>query len=384
MSLATRCPSCGTVFRVVQDQLRVSEGWVRCGRCNGVFNAAEVLFDIDSGAAVQLDLGLGGAAAADAAPAPPAPPAAPPSPPPTVPATPSWPHDARQEPHFDAGPAWAAPGPAEPAWSPSGGPRSLADFSSREEPLLRTPSRHADDPAEAGRPEAADDPIIITDHVPGPARPLAETGLPKATGMAATSTAGMAAAVAAAMPAALSAADTGTPAQALPSFMRTADRSALWRRPAMRAALGLGVLLLALGLLTQAALLWRDVLAARVPITAPLLQGLCRVVGCSVQPLRRIESLAVDSSGLNRLEGSTVYRLQVVLHNRADTALMMPALDLSLTDGAGKLVSRRVLQVAELGAPQPVLQAGEELPIKVLVSTGERRIDGYTLELFYP
>ena len=63
MSLATRCPSCGTVFRVVQDQLRVSEGWVRCGRCNGVFNAAEVMFDIDSGATVSSDLGLPGPAA---------------------------------------------------------------------------------------------------------------------------------------------------------------------------------------------------------------------------------------------------------------------------------------------------------------------------------
>ena len=53
MSLATRCPSCGTVFRVAQDQLKVSEGWVRCGRCSGVFNAAEVLFDIDAGTPVQ-------------------------------------------------------------------------------------------------------------------------------------------------------------------------------------------------------------------------------------------------------------------------------------------------------------------------------------------
>lgn len=47
MSLATRCSSCGTVFRVVQDQLKVSEGWVRCGRCNEVFNALEGLFDLD-------------------------------------------------------------------------------------------------------------------------------------------------------------------------------------------------------------------------------------------------------------------------------------------------------------------------------------------------
>jgi len=47
MSLATRCPACGTVFRVVQDQLKVSEGWVRCGHCQEVFNALESLFDLD-------------------------------------------------------------------------------------------------------------------------------------------------------------------------------------------------------------------------------------------------------------------------------------------------------------------------------------------------
>ncbi|HRH90144.1 MAG TPA: zinc-ribbon domain-containing protein, partial [Rubrivivax sp.] len=49
MSLATRCPACGTVFRVVQDQLKVSDGWVRCGRCAEVFNAAQRLFELDAG-----------------------------------------------------------------------------------------------------------------------------------------------------------------------------------------------------------------------------------------------------------------------------------------------------------------------------------------------
>ena len=33
MSLITRCPACGTMFKVVPDQLRISEGWVRCGHC---------------------------------------------------------------------------------------------------------------------------------------------------------------------------------------------------------------------------------------------------------------------------------------------------------------------------------------------------------------
>mgnify|MGYP006154485739 FL=1 len=48
MSLATRCTHCGTIFKVVQDQLKVSEGWVRCGRCNEVFNALPALFDLAS------------------------------------------------------------------------------------------------------------------------------------------------------------------------------------------------------------------------------------------------------------------------------------------------------------------------------------------------
>ena len=40
MSLITRCPACGTMFKVVPDQLRISEGWVRCGHCSEVFDAA--------------------------------------------------------------------------------------------------------------------------------------------------------------------------------------------------------------------------------------------------------------------------------------------------------------------------------------------------------
>lgn len=40
MSQITRCPSCGTMFKVVADQLRISDGWVRCGQCKEVFDAS--------------------------------------------------------------------------------------------------------------------------------------------------------------------------------------------------------------------------------------------------------------------------------------------------------------------------------------------------------
>ena len=40
MSQITRCPSCATMFKVVADQLRISDGWVRCGQCKEVFDAS--------------------------------------------------------------------------------------------------------------------------------------------------------------------------------------------------------------------------------------------------------------------------------------------------------------------------------------------------------
>jgi predicted Zn finger-like uncharacterized protein len=345
MNLATRCLSCGTVFRVAESQLMASDGWVRCGRCNSVFNAAEVLFDIDTGAPMRLALPTGsdGASRPDGPSARPA-------------ATPAD----RIEPRFDPPPRG-----------------NRVDRDDRDGPLLRAPSREQDD-----------EPIIITDHLP----PAAAQAAGPHDGIAAAPAAPVAGPVEPALapagarppaPAPLQA-PISAQAQAAPSFLRQAERAARWRRPAMRAGLWAGVVVLSLGALLQMALLWRDSLAAHLPGTKPALEAVCARAGCSVQPLRRIAQLSVESSGLNRLEGSSLYRLQLVLRNRADTAVMMPALDLALTDPQGQLVARRVLPVAELGVAQAALQAGQELPITVLVATGDRQVEGYTLELFYP
>jgi predicted Zn finger-like uncharacterized protein len=50
MSLVTRCPACTTTFKVVRDQLRISDGWVRCGRCSHVFDATLDLHEAPEGA----------------------------------------------------------------------------------------------------------------------------------------------------------------------------------------------------------------------------------------------------------------------------------------------------------------------------------------------
>jgi predicted Zn finger-like uncharacterized protein len=47
MSMITRCPACQTLFKVVPDQLRISEGWVRCGQCQQIFDARPQLLPLD-------------------------------------------------------------------------------------------------------------------------------------------------------------------------------------------------------------------------------------------------------------------------------------------------------------------------------------------------
>jgi predicted Zn finger-like uncharacterized protein len=43
MSFIARCPACQTSYKVVPDQLRISDGWVRCGQCGEIFDASQQL-----------------------------------------------------------------------------------------------------------------------------------------------------------------------------------------------------------------------------------------------------------------------------------------------------------------------------------------------------
>ncbi len=56
-TLTTRCPSCGTAFRVQPVQLSARGGKVRCGKCGGVFDGVKALVaeGAAQGAAPQAD-----------------------------------------------------------------------------------------------------------------------------------------------------------------------------------------------------------------------------------------------------------------------------------------------------------------------------------------
>jgi len=311
--LATRCSACGTVFRVVPDQLRVSEGWVRCGRCSQVFNALEALVDLETGLPRRTGGGLA----------------------PLV-------QEESVEAHFEVAQPAAKPGapPLPPAPAP---------------PAAARPAQTAQVAQTAHA--AADIPIdMAADTEDAPSSVFGPT---------------------------LEPADK-------PSFVRHAERAARWRSRPVRAALwGLGVLAAA-ALAAQVAHTYRDLLAARMPDTRPWLESACATLGCTVDAARAIDSLAVESSGLVRVERSSLYKLQVSLRNRAAIDLAVPALDVTLTDGQGRLIARKVLRLSELGVPQATIPAGRELAVQATLQaaaggdTGAQPIVGYTIELFYP
>ncbi len=317
MSLAARCPACGTVFRVVQDQLRVSEGWVRCGRCAEVFNAIESLVDLDADPARTAVRSRGAERVVE-----------------------DMERMARQDELDDLSPLSTFGTPAAP---PQAQRRSAPPPPAPAAPASAANRRAADAAPDQARQrrdpqDGDDDNSAATDRGP-----------------------------------------TGTPA-----FVRRAERAARWRRPGVRAAMAAVGGVAALSLLAQVALEYRNTTAARWPATLPLLTAACAALDCSIEAPRAIEALAVESSGLLRIDGTPLYRLSVVLRSRAAVALAVPALDLTLTDSQGAVMARRVIQPQELGVQRANLPPSAEFALQATLSAADRPISGYTIEIFYP
>jgi predicted Zn finger-like uncharacterized protein len=68
MNWITRCPACGVTYKVVPDQLKVAQGWLRCGQCQQAFDSTGMVLSwpvendgikssvLTEGSAERLDL----------------------------------------------------------------------------------------------------------------------------------------------------------------------------------------------------------------------------------------------------------------------------------------------------------------------------------------
>lgn len=322
MSLATRCTACGTVFRVVQDQLKVSEGWVRCGQCNEVFNALEGLFDLDR----------------------------------------------------DTPTEWSGPPP-----SPHRADQPLAVDLGLDEPERRDPSlvdkidaqllspRRSGFGALAGlapserRHEDFADARFDTDLPADSAGDLSLAHLGE-----------------------LEPVQDGGDAEAAPEFVRAAEKQARWQSSRVRMFLFGAVVVLSLGLVLQIAHHQRDRLAVAWSPARPALVAWCDLIGCAVGAPLDIDDVSVESTALTRVSALDAFRLSVVLRNRAATLLAVPWIDLTLTDASGQLVARRALSPQDFRVSSTALAADSELVMQILLSAGSSRVTGYTVEIFYP
>jgi predicted Zn finger-like uncharacterized protein len=328
MSFVTRCPACATHFKVVSDQLKISDGWVRCGQCGEVFDASVQLATLPEAtpapAPLLSDPPLPEAQADAWAEAP--------APEPAV-------QEAAPEPEPEPQ-AWPQPEPIPPA-----------------EPVV--PSEARSDPPPDDAPDSMYD-------LP-PAAELVPPTPDEASDLVASE------AVLSAFPEQV-------------GFVRQAQRRAWWQRPAVRWSLALLSLLLCVGLLLQWVLFERDRIAALRPDLRPALNTLCAPLGCQVEPLRWVQALSIDSTTLAR-RGNGRYALEVVLRNASVFELAMPALELSLTDVRDQLLLRRVMLPAELTAAPATVPASNTLTLRVEVlidgPVGEA-LAGYRTLVFYP
>lgn len=184
------------------------------------------------------------------------------------------------------------------------------------------------------------------------------------------------------------------------SFVRQARLANFWRQRRVRVGLAMLVPILTVALALQGIVQFRDVLAALAPEAARSLDGLCEVAGCVVQPVRRIDSVVIDSSTFNKL-GSDSYRLSFALKNTAAIALGVPWLEVTLTDLHNQAVVRRVVSPAQFGVTAGTIGPHAEVvgllnlwvvsdPGKLLagsISTADAPlppIAGYRVLAFYP
>ena len=326
----------------MQDQLKVSEGWVRCGRCDEVFNALHGLFDLEHES------------------------------------PPEW----EGAPRTDGG----GQSPSDPASNESrngngsghgNGNGNLGDLSNPAS--AHTPEAEMPDIRIASHTQAASEQVDLTlDSRPvDAASPVkVSTGVwddvaEEESRQPATS-------------ATLPATDQPVPGGLTPEFVQRTQRQARWQSRPVIATLWAATLVLVVLLAMQVLYHFRDLAGSRWPNLKPGLTSLCAAMNCVIAAPRRIDNVAVENSALTRGAAPESLRLALTLRNRGPYPVAVPSIDLSLTNVGGQLIARRTLSPRDLRVTTPQLEPGAELSLQSLLSAGNSPVVGYTVEIFYP
>lgn len=343
MKMITRCPVCGTAFRVHQEQLEARRGQVRCGKCMTVFDANSALF-------IERQ----------------------PEPPP--------PAQAELEPETSAVESDVEyPEPIAQTTPTVFEPASGSESESESE------SASALEPELGPEPEPEPEPAAERVPEPPPQRLAAEPTIVAAVDSVAPTTERLSQDDPALVPLRASplAPRVDEPEQDFDFGIVDEPRS---RKATllMRAAATILVLTL-VGQLIHA---FRGDIAGSMPSTRPLLEALCRSLGCEVPLPRSADLVSIESSDLQfDRNAANVLTLSVVLRNRASFAQAYPAIELTLTNDQDRAVARRVLRPQDYAADrlqrEPVFAPGSELAAKLHIDASGLGASGYRLFVFY-
>jgi len=346
MALATRCPACETIFRISTTQAAAKSGMVRCGQCRNVFNSLVRVEDLDvvdegvadatgtARAAAQLDSPTHGVDAAELA---------------------------SMVPSEDIGEGLEAQSGLAPiAQLPVPGPAEGAVFS---EWWLPQGERLASAPADAPASARESSTRSVDDFKK---RSLSDRRV--------------------------SVEWPRSGKNREPDLLR-AGAPRTERSRVERWMLAVLSIVAALGLAAQAAYVWRNELAVRVPAAKPWLVAACAPLRCLVDYPAHIDSITIESTALQSSgPNANLYTLTALLRNRDGLPIRYPYLELTLTDTQDRPILRRALRPEDYLAAsrdagaraQGGFPAESELPIRMMFELNELRFVGYRLDKFYP
>ena len=370
MVLATRCPHCRTTFRVVQDQLKLRGGLVRCGACKEIFNGTENLLRPIEATANSAQSPAPEASA-------------------TLPVAVHVPAPAAVE----VTPA-AAPSPSpspEPVSAAALATPAQASDAPRPDPLLRmtlmdfSPYQEDEEKAEVG-PDAPAGVDYSLPRMAATTSPAADNGDDLARtidDMKSKPWRGMTQNRARVEDDAIDALDSAEPDFVVRARHR--QRLSQSRRIALLAASGVLALLLVFQLLYQ----FRVPLAAQSPAAATLLTAACRLFGCTVGLPAHIDMVTIESSELQALPGSAdAFTLLALLRNRSATRQQWPHLELTLNDANEAPVARRIIAPSDYLPPSQKPDEGfapnSEQSARLVFSLAQARAAGFRVYVFYP
>jgi len=325
MSLLTRCPACSTIYRIVPDQLRISQGWVKCGQCGDIFDATQHLVEIEPETTL-------------AAPEPPVAPLEH-----TVTAVASSTRTQLDE-VFDPDPTNADIGGDASDTGPTMPDPTTSDTSTT---AGLAPTDSSAEPARIVLRESPIDPEPQSEPAPDPMQTAQESA----------------------------------------TFLRddaaSAHQPQRWTQTVMMLlAVGLTGMLA-----TQAIYHNRHWLHAAYAPARPVLQAACEALGCDLAPVQNIDAVMIDAAAFNQLEDGR-YLLSCDLKNTAAWPVAAPSLELTLNDLQDRVVVRRVFLSHELDAQVSTLSPGSpwhvRVPLTLTLQSHAPAVVGYRVRAFYP